>query len=53
MFGFWQRLRLAWEHARLTAENQRLNQELRARYGEGRIPMAKAEIERLRELQKE
>ena len=30
MFGFWHRLRLAWEHARLTVESQRLKKELRA-----------------------
>jgi hypothetical protein len=39
------------EHARLVAENQRLNRELRAKYG-GPIPLTRAEIERLREAQK-
>jgi hypothetical protein len=36
----------------LAAENRRLTQEWRDRHGEAPIPMTRAEIERLRELQK-
>lgn len=48
----WYCARLEREHARLQAENRRMYQELRDKYGGGPIPFTRAEIERLREAQK-
>jgi hypothetical protein len=45
-------LQVAWELARAKAENRRLKRELREAYGGGPIPMTRAQIDRLRELQK-
>ena len=45
-------LRQVWELARAKAENRRLKRELREAYGGGPIPMSRAQIERLRELQR-
>jgi hypothetical protein len=46
-------LRQVWELARAKAENRRLKRELREAYGGGPIPMSKAQIDRLRELQRD